>query len=301
MKKIIAILMCLALVLSFAACTADNKETTTNSDTTVADTTVADTTEATSENATAEVTSDTTSAIEPEPATEATTAEITTETTTEATTETTTAKTEKAPSTKAEIVALYNDATAQVKAEKPGYKKLVNTQVKNLQMGALAKIKIVRTTIADFLGEGTTSYNVSKGKFSGKDLKVSTLAEGDVSDATCKLSSDGKYYEITITVKNEKNLSKKSSSLGKFTADYKDAEEIRQGLVDADASVGTINYWTTSVVIKAKISVDGHKFDSLSHTLRMSAELFDVKYSIAKVSKATTDLATDVTYSSFNY
>lgn len=293
MKKIIAILMCLALVLSFAACAADNKETTTMSDTTVADTT-----ETAANTSASDATEEDTTAA-PETTSEA--ESVSEQTSAETTTETTTAKTEKAPSTKAEIVALYNDATAQVKAEKPGYKKLVNTQVKNLQMGALAKIKIVRTTIADFLGEGTTSYNVSKGKFSGKDLKVSTLAEGDVSDATCKLSSDGKYYEITITVKNEKNLSKKSSSLGKFTADYKDAEEIRQGLIDADASVGTINYWTTSVVIKAKISVDGHRFDSLSHTLRMSAELFDVKYSIAKVSKATTDLATDVTYSSFNY
>ncbi len=301
MKRIIAILMCLALILSFAACTADNKETTTKTDTTVADTTETTANTTASDVAADDTTTAAETTTETEPVTEETTVETTTETTAEATTETTTAKSEKVPSTKAEIVALYNDATAQAKTAKPGYKKLVNTQVKNLQMGALAKIKIVRTTIADFLGEGTTSYNVQKGKFSGTDLKVSTLTEGDVSDATCKLSSDGKYYEITITVKNGKNLSKKSSSLGKFTADYKDAEEIRQGLIDADASVGTINYWTTSVVIKAKISVDGHRFDSLSHTLRMSAELYDVKYSIAKVSKATTDLATDVTYSSFNY
>ena len=161
--------------------------------------------------------------------------------------------------------------------------------------------KTALITVGDFLGEGSTSETVKKGSFDGKKLVKSTLKAADVTSATCKLTEGGKYYEITITVKNETNPLKGSSALGRFTKDYKDVDEIRSGLAEAGASVGNITVNTTSVTIKAKISASNNRFVSLSHNIKMSASLNDVKYSIAKVKTATADLQTTVKYTDFKY
>ena len=168
-------------------------------------------------------------------------------------------------------------------------------------MGALAKISAARDTVGNFLGEGSTSETVKKGSFDGKKLVKSTLKASDVTNATCKLTDDGKYYEISITVKNETNPLKGSSALGRFTKDYKDADEVRSGLSEVGAGVGAITINTTSVTIKAKIGVTDNRFASLTHNIKMSATLNDVKYSIAKVKTATAELETTVKYTEFKY
>ncbi|MBR0112195.1 MAG: hypothetical protein IJM02_00440, partial [Clostridia bacterium] len=207
----------------------------------------------------------------------------------------------KVPSSKAEIVALYNAATSRAASAKPGYTKKRVTQLNNLQMGALSRLDVVREAVGDFMGEGTTNTTVSKGKFNGKDLKVSTLKESEVQSATCTLSPDGKYYDITITLKNETNLSKKSSAIGKITDDYKDADEMKAGMAEGGAGVDSIDLKSTSVVIKAKINVENKNFSSLSHTLKMAATFHNVKYSIVKVSSASGELVTQVDYTGFKY
>ena len=72
-------------------------------------------------------------------------------------------------------------------------------------MGALGNIGAVRGAVGDFLGEGKTTVNNPKGKFDGESLVVSKLSANDVTSATCTLSADKKYYDVTITVKNETN------------------------------------------------------------------------------------------------
>ncbi len=168
-------------------------------------------------------------------------------------------------------------------------------------MGALSRIDVVRGAIADFLGEGSNTSTVSKGKFDGKSLKVSKLNEGDVTSATCTLSSDKKYYDVTITVRNEDNLSKSSSALGKFTLDYKDASEMKAGLSEAGASVDTIALKSTKAVIKARIAVDSLKFTSIRYDMNMEAVFSNVRYTIVRVSTASGKLTTSVEYSNFKY
>ncbi|MBO4341742.1 MAG: hypothetical protein J5870_01435 [Clostridia bacterium] len=326
LKKLFAITLCVLFVFAFASCKNDNTDKTTTASQSSSETETSDDTTATQEQTSEDITSET------EPVTE-TTAEITEESTAETTTaeatetttekettapattqketttkketttqkETTTKKEVKVPSTKAEIVELYNTATKTASTAKPGYVKNTNTSLNNLQMGALARIDLVRTTVGEFMGEGKSSKTVKKGNFNGKDLKVSTLRPDDVTSATCKLSADGKYYDIVITVKNENDVSKKSSAIGRFTNDYKDAAEIKAGLTEGGANVDSVSMKTDSVVIKAKISVDGNKFSSLSYTIKMSAVLTNVKYSIARVSKATGELVSQIDYTSFNY
>ena len=305
MKKalfsVLALILAAAMIVSFAACGGnDEPETTTNpEETTVADvqadaTVEDDTTEA------APVEEDSSAA----DADETTAAEATTAADADATTaagETTAADAQVVvPEGNAAIVALYNEATAKAASAKPGYKKTVTTNLNNLQMGALAKIDLVRETVGDFLGEGTETVTVAKGKASNALVK-STLTAADVTNATCKLSADGKYYEVTITVKNEKNPLKGKSALNRFTNDYKDINEMRDGLVDAGAAVETIDITVKTATIKAKIAVDTKAFSSVDYTISSDAYLTNVKYSIAKVKVVTGNIYTTVKYSGFAY
>lgn len=315
MKKIISVLLVSIILISFAACGADNNETTTSvtDESTTASTAADSTTDYVS--ASQDTTTETTTVATTESTTESTT-DITTESTTAATTkvttttkkasttkkETTTKKPEPtAPSTVKDIVALYNSATQKASSAKPGYSKTTNTVLSNLNMGALAKISVVRDAVAEFLGEGKNTSKVSKGKFDGKSLKVSTLTAADVTSASCTLSKDKKYYDIKIVVKNETNPIKGKSALSKFSDDYKDNNEIRTGLVEADAKVGNITMNTTSAVITARITVDGNKFVSMNHSIKLHAILNDVKYLIASVKEATADLSVTADYSNFVY
>ncbi|MGN0572935.1 MAG: hypothetical protein ACI4IX_03245 [Acutalibacteraceae bacterium] len=214
---------------------------------------------------------------------------------------TTTKKAVTAPTSKKDIVNLYNSAAANAAKAKPGYTKSKTTSLNNLKMGALANISVVRETVGNFLGEGSSTETVKKGSFDGKSLVKSSLKESDVTAATCKLSEDKKYYIVSITVKNETNPLKGNSALGRFTNDYKDINEINSGLAEAGASVGSITINTTSVTINAKIGVENNRFASVTHNIKMSAVLKDIKYTFVKVSEATSDLETKVVYSDFKY
>ena len=168
-------------------------------------------------------------------------------------------------------------------------------------MGALASISAVRDAVGSFRGEGSTSSTVSKGKFNGESLVKSTLKAADVSSASCKLSDDGKYYIVKITVVNETNPKKSGSALGRFTKDFKDVDEIKAGLKEAGAGVDSMTVKTTSVTINAKINVSNNRFASISHNINMKAELNGVRYTLIRVNKASANLETKVEYTDFKY
>lgn len=306
-RSFLALLTAASIVFSFAACGKESETATT-----------------VPTQAEIIVTEEETTAVEPvteetgtQPATEIYTQQETTtaqtepeETTVQATkpaetkpqaTQAPTAKPVAVPSSKADIVKLYNTAAYGVSTGKPGYSKTVNTVMSNVNMGALSKISAVKDVVGDFLGEGKTSSTVKKGSYDGESLVKSTLNESDITSATCKHSSDKKYYTVEITVKNETNPLKKSSALGRFTKDYKDADEIRTGINEAGAKVDGITIKTSGVKITAKIAVDTNRLVSLNHSFKMSASLTNVKYSIAKVKNATAELSTTVSYSDFKY
>lgn len=297
-KTTVALLSATAMLFSFAACGEKepvNAETTTN-------TAVIDETTTANTNETEPVTDDVTTDVAPsEEATSEAASEATTQDASEPAEVSETQAEITAPTDKAEILKLFNDASAKVVSSKPGFKKSTVTQIPVLEMGALAKISVVRTTVGDFLGEGSSNATVAKGKSNSNDYLKSSLSAADVTNATCKLSADKKFYEIQLTVKNETNPLKAKSSLGKFTNDFKDQQEIIKGLDEAGAEAGTVTMTTTSVVITAKISVEDAKFSALSYAIKMDAVLTDVKYTIAKVKKATGKLTTDVTFSGFAY
>ena len=312
-RNFLALLTAASIAFSFAACGKDNEEATTTSP---AQTEAAVTEEILTEPVTEESTTQVVTEPETQPST--TVAQTEAEKTTVQTTKpaetkpqttkapaTTQAQTTKpavtVPSSKADIVKLYNTALNGASTGKPGYSKTVNTTMSNVNMGALSKISAVKDVVGDFLGEGKTSVTVKKGSFDGTSLVKSTLKAGDVTSATCKLSEDKKYYTVEITVKNETNPLKKSSALGRFTKDYKDVDEITTGMNEAGAKTDGITVKTSSVKITAKIAVDTNRLVSLNHSFKMSATLSNVRYSIAKVKTASADLSTTVSYSDFKY
>ena len=309
MKKIIAVTSAMIIVLTFASCNGTkNGEVTTTlpEETTVQEVTTAPVTEeSTTQAETAEIstTEATTEEITTtQPTTEPTTAKPTT--TKKATTTakpTTTKKQVVAPTGKSDIVKLYNNAAAKAASSKPGYDKSNVTTLSNVEMGALSKISVVRGAVGDFLGEGSNSESVSKGKFDGNSLVKSTLKTSDVKSATCKISDDGKYYILTINVVTETNPKKSGSALGRFTKDFKDVDEIKEGLADVGASVESMTVSTTSVTINAKIRTDNNRFTSLSHTINMKATLNGVKYSIVRGVNASANMETKVSYTDFKY
>lgn len=308
LKKITAVISALIMVASLVACGGNEEPETTTAapSTTVEEVTTAPATEA---ETTAEPTTESTTEATTQPTTtEPTTAKPTTtkaETTTKKVTTTAKATTTKkavtVPTSKADIVKLYNEATVAASNSKPGYQKSTVTTLSNVEMGALSKISAVRGAVGDFLGEGSSSETVSKGKFDGKSLVKSTLKTADVKSATCKLSDDGKYYVVKITLANETNPKKNGSALGKVTKDFKDVDEIKSGLADVGASVESMTVSTTSVVINAKIGVENKRFSSLDHTINMKANLNGVKYSIVRGVNASANMETKVSYSDFKY
>ncbi len=299
LKKIIAVATTFAIVFSLAACNGKNEDPTISvTETTTSDETTTEPVVETLPTMPETVTQTETAPPVSEPESEAVTAGANV---TQITETTTTTPETTVPSNKADIVALYNLATQTAQKNTPAYSKTVNTTLSNFEMGALSRFDFIRDVIGDFLGEGRRETSVSKGSFDGKSLVVSTLRTSDVTSATCTLSPDGKYYIVKLTVKNETNPIKSNSALGRFTRDYKDANEIEAGLEEVGASVGGMSVKTSSVTIEAKISVDGTRFESLKHSFKMSADMTDVKYSFVKVNNASAKLSTTVTYSSFRY
>ena len=311
LKKITTILAAASLVFTLASC----GDKITDGPTDTSDSSVVDI-NSVAESVVDEVSSEVESvSAELDLSEESTEDETTVETTTEEETETTTEKTTekkteaatkaevKAPTEKAEILKIYNDASAKLISAKPGYSKAVTTTVNSLEMGALSKLSIVRQTIGDFLGEGVKSYSNAKGGNPADTYAKSALTEADVTNATCTLSSDKKAYDITLTIKNETNPLHGQSALGRFTHtdDYKDHQQIVDGLAEAGVEVSSVTMTTTSVVIKATISVEDSSFKSLNYTFSQNVVFTNVKYSIVKVAQATGTMTSKVDYTGFAY
>ena len=211
MKKILALMLVLALALSLAACGADKGgETTTVPEAVTDEVTEADTTAAPADDTTAAPADDTTAAV-----TEAA-SEATTEATTEAASETTT-EAKKAPQTKEEIIAYFNTAVNGVKS---GAKSAVHHYSKISLAGSTTLPGVLNGVLkllggADkFLGDQLAKNSKGKEVFNGSsaiqgrfpvegESWASKLTESDVKSATCE-EKDGKYYITIITLSDGK-------------------------------------------------------------------------------------------------
>ena len=207
MKKLTALLLAVAMLLSFAACgekTPDPVETTVPEETTEAIDEVVDATTAAEE----------TDATEPVSGEEATTVEGEATTAEEATTvaEETTAAVK--PETKDEIISYYNNAVNKAVAAKVGFNKVRYVDNEKLNAGIL--LKTFGDVMYKFMGIGAENkytMDVTKGKWESdlphQYLRKSTLSAADVTGATC--TANGSQYTIVLDVKGGSSYADKNS------------------------------------------------------------------------------------------
>ena len=221
--------------------------------------------------------------------------------------------TSKVPSTAADIAAYYNAAVNKAVNSKAGFSKKRVTSISNLNGGALMKISLVVNTVNDFLGVGTSNVSNAKGKVG--EISKASISSGDISSANCKVS--GNNYVITMTLKNgtsKANGSGKSDStaLGrsglysgagdKKAFDYKNAGNIFTGINNAEgASVESVTENNKSIKVTATINSKTGNIVSLQISYDWDVSLTNVKYSFAKISTATGDAKTSVTFSNFQF
>ena len=125
----------------------------------------------------------------------------------------TTKKTSNVPQTKAEILNYCNTALNKAKAAKIGYNKKMVREVKGSTDGiSPSLIKLVTANKSTTMKKGSDDI---KDDFPAAGYSWSSkLREQDITNATLK--QNGKYYEIRLTLGNEKNPAKgEASSYGR--------------------------------------------------------------------------------------
>jgi len=232
MKKILAMLLAVAMLLSFAACTAKEKE----EETTTAPV-IEDVTEEAIVDETEEAPVVDTSTADPSAATEETLANG----------ETTTAVPAVAPATTEEIIAYYNTAVNKAYNAKVGFNKERYTDNETLNAGFL--LKTFGDLIYSFMGIGVENkytMDVTKGEWESDVphhyLRKSTLSAADVTAAKCT-EANGKYT-IVLNVKPGTSKASKSEKWTKAPVD-------KCGICVGDADKSYFDHKTAPVIYSA--------------------------------------------------
>ncbi len=262
MKKILAILLALAMLLSFAACGGNTEDETTTTTTAAEEVTDEAPVEESTEAASDDVSAEDPSAEDPSAADESSTAEESTDAAI------------VAPETTAEILAFYNDAINKAYAAKVGFNKERYTDNEALNAGFL--LKTFGDLIYSFMGigiENKYTMDVTKGEWESDVphhyLRKSTLAESDLTGATLS-EKDGKYT-IVFNVKPGTSKASKSESWTKAPID-------KCGICVGDADKSYFDHKTAPVIYSAIGEV-------------LSSAVIEESYSNAKV-VAVIDAAT---------
>ncbi len=304
MKKFAAIIITLAMLLALASC-----GTKTETETTKAEEITEEITEATDTTVVSdEVKEDST---------------VTEESTSEAVTDkkedaTNSSEKEEAtsklfvPSTKAEIISVYNDAINNAYNKKAGFKK--NRYTNNAQFDMSLALKAFKSLVEKFVGigeENKYSETVTKGKWDEDTkryyLRKSTLTENEIESATVK--EDGKYYIVTLNIAEGNSIGNKDTQTtsapldkcgicvgneDKNYYDHKTAEVIYDAIAGTYEGASIKESYTNAKAV-AKINAETGELVSLTVT-------FDITVGIdISIGSGTASGTTHVQYSDFKY
>lgn len=241
MKKILALLLAVAMLLSFAACGEKEPDPVTDESTTLADETVdANATEAdTQVDATEAVSGET------EPASvETSTGEAVSEEDSSVAEETTAPV---MPVSKDEIISYYNTAVNKAVAAKVGFNKVRYVDNEELNAGFL--LKTFGDLLYKFMGIGAENkytMDVTKGQWESdlphQYLRKSTLSAADVTNATC--TANGNQYTIVMDVKSGSSKASKDSKVNNSPID-------KCGICVGDADKSYYDHKTAIVIYDA--------------------------------------------------
>lgn len=230
MKKILALLLALALVFSFAACAKDDE--------TPAETTPPTTDEFDAFFNDADNADDAASEAPAEPVTGEDGSIIETESVVAV----------PAPATTEEIIAVYNNAVNSAVAAEAGFDKERMTDNEEIVGGGVV-FSAAKDLIYQFMGVGSGNVyteNVAKGNWESDEkmhyLRNSTLTAGDVTEATCR-ENDGKYL-IVLKVKG-------GSSRGSEGEKYTNAPIDKCGICVGNEDKGYFDHKTGEVIYDA--------------------------------------------------
>ena len=231
----------------------------------------------------------------------------------------------------AEILQLFNEATAKAVSLRPGYSKTRYTKITELNFGALGALgglgsqSAVMETVYAFLGvessgEGTVAYTVKKGERSGL-LRASEWTMADIKSASAE--PDGKGgYTVTISVRGGatrwgggggddpgSGTAKSAVDNGPFCYgeddspdyDHKTALNLYYTVNHTEgASTEDIGETVTGAQITAKIDSRG-RLTELTGRLDMRIDVYHVQYSIITLRGNSGEGYSEVTYSDFKY
>lgn len=272
MKKILAVLLALAMLLGFAACGGNKEETTT---TTAEDTTVADeATTAADEETT--VTDETTAAAE-ESTTEAEGTTVAGETT-EA--DNTAATAPAADMTKAEFVKFLNAETAKIAKNGNYHLSRICAYTDPVDVGGFTDIlngiiqgvdknSDLNKVVGQFIGIGETKGNVPKDDIKADyKVKASTLTEADLGNFK---ANNGTY---TFTLANAKDPKKTGKTpLSRFTDNFIIEEEVAQSIAEQNVPVTVAGSEVDYTNIKVEVKVADGKITNIKYGYTMDATL----------------------------
>lgn len=243
MKKLLALLLAAAMLLSFAACGEETPDPVTDESTTLADETLdANAAEAPTEEASEEVSEDV-SETEPVSVEDETSEPVSEEESSVA--EETTAP--AVPASKDEIISYYNTAVNKAVAAKVGFNKVRYVDNEKLNAGFL--LKTFGDVLYKFMGIGAENkytMDVTKGQWESdlphQYLRKSTLTAGDVTNATC--TANGNQYTIVMDVKGGKSYADKNSKSNNSPID-------KCGICVGDADKSYFDHKTAVVIYDA--------------------------------------------------
>ena len=310
MKKLLAVLLALAMLAALASCGSktggDESSSTTLTEADTAEA-VTDETEAVTQESETDKAEESTEAEESK--TEEDKSEKETEKKEEEEEET---QAVKAPETKAEVLTAYNDAINGAYSAKAGFSKERYTD--NAQYDMSIVLNTFKSLVEKFIGIGESnkySETVTKGQWDSDAkhhyLRKSTLTEADISNATCK--TEGNNYVFTIDIKGASSVGNKNSRQSSGPIDKcgicvgnedKNYYDHKSGPVIYDAIGGTFenaeikeSYSNAKAV--AKVDKETGKLVSLTVT-------FDIKVDISGVGgKGTATGTTHIAYKNFKY
>ncbi|MBQ3150313.1 MAG: hypothetical protein IJB86_03605 [Clostridia bacterium] len=298
--RILSLVLALVMVASFAAC-GGNKEGETTTEPAVETTVPAADVETTLPAEDAQ----TTAADATEVATEAATEEATEEATTEA------ALPSEAPTETADILKLYNDATAKVASAKPQFTKKRESVANTYDAGVA--LKAFKGLVYQFMGIGSenifTETIAKNGDNYTKHFLASKLTAADVTSAACTADDKGNFT-VNLSIKggnssvNEGTLEGINAPIDKCGIsaglndkdyyDHKTAQNVYDAIDDV-ASGATIKESYSNAKLTAVIDAEGN-LTSLKVT-------FDMAFDISKVygSSGTATASTEVIFSDFKW
>ena len=235
------------------------------------------------------------------------------------------------PTSTAEILQLFNEATAKAVSLRPGYSKTRYTKITELNFGALGALgglgsqsAVMETVYAFFgvesSGEGTLAYRVKKGESSSL-LRASEWTMEDIKSASAEPDGKGGYI-VTLRVRGGatrwggeggndpgSGTAKSAVDNGPFCYgeddspdyDHKTALNLYYTVNHTEgASTKDIGETVTGAQFTAKIDSRG-RLTGLTGRLDMRIDVYHAQYSIITLKGNSGEGYSEVTYSDFKY